>query len=356
MRSLHKLLSLLLCLALLAGCSVTRISTTEQSGYFMDAFDTFIQVVGYADSEHQFNAWVEEAHQRFLHYHAQYDRFYEHSGINNIRTINKNAGVAPVEVSDEILDLLEFAVACYHKTGGAVNVCMGAVTDIWHNYMKMYSMDSTDAELPAASLLQEAAKHCSIEDLVIDRAAGTVYLKDPKMMLDVGSIAKGYAAQRVADELYELGFRNFAISAGGNIVTKDGPLDGKSRAWTVGITDPFGGASLDALYITNSSLVTSGDYQRFYMVGDRRVHHLTDPTTLYPADHFRAVTVLCADSGMADAASTAMFVLDREAGEALAREQGWEVLWVYADGTIECTDGFAAVCRDRGGATNTLED
>ena len=356
MNSAKKLLSLLLCLALLAGCSVTRISTTEQSGYFMDAFDTFIQVVGYADSEAQFNEWVEEAHQRFLYYHSLYDRFYEHSGVNNIRTINKNAGVAPVEVSEEIIDLLEFAVTCYHKTGGAVNVCMGAVTDIWHNFMQMYSMDSTDAELPAESLLKEAAQHCDINDLVIDRAAGTVYLKDPKMLLDVGSIAKGYAAQRVADELYDLGFHHFAISAGGNIVTKDAPRDGESRAWTVGITDPFGGPSLDALYITNTSLVTSGDYQRYYMVGERRVHHLTDPTTLYPADHFRAVTVLCNDSGMADAASTAMYVLDREAGEALAKSMGWEVLWVYADGTTECTDGFAAVCRDRGGATNTLED
>lgn len=351
-----RILSLLLCLALLAGCSVTRISNKEQSGYFMDAFDTFIQVVGYADSESEFNAWVEEAHQRFLYYHARYDRFYEHSGINNIRTINLNAGVAPVPVEDEILDLLEFAMDCYDRTGGTVNVCMGAVTDIWHNYMKMYSLDDSQAELPADSLLQEAARHCKVEDLIIDREAGTVYLRDPKMLLDVGAIAKGYAAQRVADELYALGFRHFAISAGGNIVTGDAPRDGKSRAWQIGITDPFGGPSLDALYITNTSLVTSGDYQRYYMVGDRRVHHLIDPRTLYPADRYRAVTVLCTDSGLADAASTAMFLLEREAGEALAKKEGWEVLWVYPDGTTECTDGFAAVCRDRGGATNTLED
>ena len=357
MKPFRTFLILLLCLALLSGCSVTRISETEQSGYFMDAFDTFIQVVGYADSEAQFDAWVEEAHQRFLHYHARYDRFYEHSGINNICTINKNAGVAPVQVDDEILDLLEFAVDCYNRTGGMVNVCMGAVTDIWHNYMKMYSLDSSDAELPPENLLREAAKHCNIEDLVIDRAAGTVFLKDPKMLLDVGAIAKGYAAQRVADALYDMGFHHFAISAGGNIVTKDAPRNGKTNAWSIGITDPFDtNKSLDSLYLTNISLVTSGDYQRFYMVGDRRVHHLTDPRTLYPADLYRAVTVLCADSGLADAASTAMFLLEREAGEALAEKEGWEVLWVYPDGTTECTDGFAAVCRDRGGATNKLED
>lgn len=352
-----KLTALLLALVLLSGCSVTRISKTEQSGYFMDAFDTFIKVVGYAESEAAFDGWVEEAHQRFLYYHSLFDRFYEHSGVNNIRTINKNAGIAPVQVEPALLDLLEFAVDCYHRTGGAVNVCMGAVTDIWHNHMKMYSLDSTGAELPADSLLREAAQHCDINDLVIDREAGTVYLKDPKMMLDVGAIAKGYATQRVADELYALGFHHFAISAGGNILVKDAPQNGKTRAWSIGVTDPFDqNKSLDSLYLTNTSLVTSGDYQRFYMVGERRVHHLTDPWTLYPADHYRAVTVLCADSGMADAASTAMFVLDRETGEALAEKEGWEVMWVYPDGTVDCTDGFAAVCRDRGGATNELEE
>ena len=168
-------------------------------------------------------------------------------------------------------------------------------------------------------------------------------------------MAKGYAAQVVADELYADGLTSFLISAGGNVVAKDAPKDGARGSWGIGIQDPFAdpddpnSTSLDVVF------VTSGDYQRYYVVDGKPYHHIIDPATLMPAAYYRSVTVVCADSGEADYASTCLFTLPYEASRAMAEKLGWKALWVFSDGSIEYTDSLLPQLRDRGGATDALQ-
>lgn len=371
--SLRRFCSVLMALALLlatVGCSGSQrepesnTSCTRYTVQFYDTFDTLIQVIGYTETQEEFEGYAEAIHQRFLELSELYDRFYEYAGINNVRTINKNAGVAPVEVAPELLEMISFAKEWYRKAGGQVNIAMGPVLEIWHQYREEYSGQVLDANnheaLPSMEILDSANHYSNLDKVIIDKQKSTVFLEDEGMALDVGAVAKGYAAQLVADEIYEQGFHSFIISAGGNVVTKDPPLDGKRANWGIGIQDPFAdltkvdASTLDVAFVSNLSVVTSGDYRQFYMVGDQCIHHIIDPDTLWPENYYRGVTVVGEDSGLGDLLSTNLFLMEYEEGKALAEELGVKVLWVFPDGTVECTDDLLPLLQERGGAKNEL--
>ena len=352
------------CGKLPGGGSPADTGYTRYSTQFYDTFDTIIQVIGYAETQEEFEGYAGTIHQRFQELSQLYDRFYEYSGVNNIRTINLNAGVAPVEVEPELLEMLSFAKEWCQKTQGRVNIAMGPVLEIWHQYRDQYSGQALAADaagaLPSMEALDDANHFSNLDKVIIDREKGTVFLEDEKMALDVGAVAKGYAAQLVADEIYEAGFRSFTISAGGNVITKDPPLDGVRNSWGIGIQDPFAdlnkpdSQSLDVALVSNRCVVTSGDYRQFYTVGDQLIHHIIDPATLWPANQYRALTVVCEDSGLGDFLSTCLFVMDYDEGRALAEELGVGVLWVFPDGRVEVNDILLPLLRDRGGATNAI--
>lgn len=350
-------------LILLTGCgesNVPQTGYTKYSAQFYGTFDTIVQIIGYSKSEEDFSRYAGQIKSRMEELSHLYDIYYEYSGENNIKTINDNAGIQPVAVREEILDLIEFCQEWYEKTEGKVNIALGPVLTIWHKYMERYSADATDAKLPQLDKLQEKLPLCNMADVIVDREAGTVYLAREGMSLDVGAVAKGYATQLACQEVYEAGFTSFIVSAGGNVVAGDPPLDGVRSSWGVGIQDPFtadelnGGNSVDVAYVRNTCVVTSGDYQRFYMAGEQRVHHIIDPDTLMPADYYRGVTVITPDSGIADLASTTLYTMPYEHSRTMAEQMGWEVMWIFADGAVECTDGMISLLRDRGGATGLL--
>lgn len=352
------------CSKLPGGGSPADTGYTRYSTQFYDTFDTIIQVIGYAETQEEFEGYAGTIHQRFQELSQLYDRFYEYSGVNNIRTINLNAGVAPVEVEPELLEMLSFAKEWCQKTQGRVNIAMGPVLEIWHQYRDQYSGQALAADaagaIPSMEALDDANHFSNLDKVIIDREKGTVFLEDEKMALDVGAVAKGYAAQLVADEIYQAGFHSFTISAGGNIVTKDPPLDGVRGSWGIGIQNPFADpddpatASLDVLFVSGKCVVTSGDYRQFYTLGDQYIHHIIDPKTLWPANHYRALTVVADDSGLGDFLSTCLFVMDYQEGQALARELGVMALWVFPDGRVEYTDDMLPLMRDRGGATSVI--
>lgn len=337
----------------LCGCG-TKLHINEYQRFstvFYGTFDTVVQVIGYCKSEEEFTGYAEKIKDRFTELNNLYDIYYEYSGINNIKTINNNAGIAPVEVSDEILDLMDFCLEWYDKTGGQVNIALGPVTSIWHSYMQRYAGDSSDAKIPDMEKLLAAKPFCDISKVIVDRDKKTVYLAEEGMSLDVGAVAKGYATELVCREIYDAGFTSFIISAGGNVVALDAPADGSRAAWGIGIQDPFdAGKAIDTAYVTNTCVVTSGDYQRYYMAGEQRVHHIIDPATLMPSDYYRGVTVITKDSGIADLASTTLFTLPYEESRALAESMGWKALWIFADGSIELTDDMIPLLKERGNA------
>ena len=310
--------------ALLPSCSgVGR----YQSVYY-DLFDTVTVISGYANTAEDYNESVSMLHSELLTCHRLFDIYHEYEGINNLATVNKNAGLSPVTVDERIIELLSQAKAAYERTDGAVNVAMGALLKVWHKYRT-----EDNNELPSGKELEKAAEHISIDSLVIDPDKSTVYITDPEASLDMGALAKGYACDRAYKMLGQSGMISACINLGGNVLTYGEKPNGEG-GWNVGIQSPDSEGYLFDLEVCNKSVVTSGDYHRYYTVDGKDYHHIIDPQTRYPATHYTQVTVICESSLDADILSTALFVLDLEKGERIADEYGAAVVWIEKDGTV----------------------
>ena len=327
---------------LLTGCALPEQGKQQHQATFLDLFDTVTVISGMTDSEENFRQQVGQIHDVLLRYHQLFDIYNDYPGFNNLKTVNDHAGMEPVQVDGDIIRLLLDCRNYDELTGHTVNVAMGSVLALWHEARTAGLDDPAHAALPDEEALKNAASHADWAAVEIDEEAGTVYLADPALRLDVGAVAKGWAAQRAAEATPA----GFLISVGGNVCAT-GPKDDSGTPWVVGITDPDGGSDyLHTLYNRDSAIVTSGDYQRYYVVDGETYHHIIDPATLYPARRYRSVTVICGDSGLADALSTALFILPRAEGEALAQNCGAEAMWVDAEGSRFYTQGFQAyICQ-----------
>lgn len=361
---MKRLLALLVAVILVfAGCSVgTKPESKKLDKYtyeFFDTFNTIIQFMGFSESEDRFDEMAKKGQSRFEELHKLYDIYNDYQGLNNIKTINDNAGVRPVEVKQEIIDLLIFSKEWYGITEGTVNVALGPVLALWHQTREEGLSDPEKARIPDMDQLKKAAQKADISKVEIDTAKKTVYLKESGMRLDVGAVAKGFATEVVAKELEKAGYTSFIISAGGNVKTVGKPMDGIRNKWGIGIQDPDKNAklpdspSLDIAFVTETSVVSSGDYERYYEVNGQRYHHLIDPATLMPATHYRAVTIMAKDSGVADAMSTAVFLLPYEKSRALVEKiEGVDALWVMKDRSINTTEDLKKSLKEMGGATS----
>ena len=349
-------IALLMLLVIPAGCaSETEGHYNRYSESIFDTFDTLVRVVAYNENEDEFRHYFETIHSRLQRLHKLYDIYNSYEGINNIKTINDNAGIRPVEVDREIIDLILFSREWSEKTGGSVNIALGPVLEIWHNYREEAFYDPESAVLPPMEKLVEAAEYTDLDQVIVDLENSTVFLPDSRMSLDVGAVAKGFALELVAHEVAEDGLASAIISAGGNIRMIGRPLDGERNRWGIGVQDPdasvIGGSDnlLDVIYLSEGSVDTSGDYQRYYIVDGELVHHLIDPETLMPATYYRAVTVSASGSGPADFISTALFLIPFEESLALVESlDNFEALWVMPDGEVRMTEGMQALLRSRG--------
>jgi thiamine biosynthesis lipoprotein len=348
---------------ILVGCrNNANTEYTKYSDSFFDCFDTLTQVVGYTKSEDEFSRYFEKIKVRFRELHMLFDKYNEYHGINNIKTINDNAGKAPVKVKKEIIDLILFSKDWYIRTEGLTNIAMGSVLEIWHQYREDAIYDPANAKIPPMDALLKAAEHTDINDVIVDEANSTVYLADKDLRLDVGAVAKGFATEIVAREIKEEGLESGIISPGGNIRVIGKPLDGVRERWGIGIQNPdkpvvFDEENLlDTIFVNDASVVSSGDYQRYYIVDGKMLHHLIDPETLMPAEYFRAVTVVTEDSGVADYLSTAIFLMPYEQGRQLIEGlDGVEAVWVMPNGSIEATEGMKRIMKSRGASGRTVE-
>jgi len=354
-RTLIIILAVILSLSVLAGCKQELIYN-KYSYQFFDVFDTMIKVIGYSKNKDEFTEQCFFIKDRFTELHKYYDKYHNYENINNIKTINDMAGIEPVKVDQEIIDLLTFSKDMYEKTGGKTNIAFGAVIEIWSEYRKMATADPANAQIPPMDILLAANEHTDINKVIIDKENNTVFLQDTEMSIDVGAVAKGFATEIVAKEVEAMGLDSAVISAGGNIRTIGKPMNNEHDIWGVGLQDPnktltvddSNEKSFDAVFVNDGSVVTSGDYQRYYMVGDQIIHHIIDPETLMPASYFRAVTVVVPDSGLADFMSTTMFILPYEEGKELAEAMDIDVLWIFKDGNIEATDGMKDLLQSYG--------
>jgi len=249
-------------------------------------------------------ALMAEAFQVMARVEQKLSRFVDTSDVSRI---NRQAGEW-VEVGEETLAVINLALEAARVSGGAFDVTIGAVMDAW-------GFGSDERKIPAEADLAEALATVDYTRVEVDEAAGRVRI--PKgTILDLGGIAKGYAVDQAIQTLRQKGARSSIINAGGDIAAIGRRPDG--NPWRVGVQDPDTPSEISwILLLDNRSVLTSGDYQRYFEADGKRWHHIIDPKTGYPAQGLRSVTVESETAGYGDAIATAVFVLGWEEGRRL---------------------------------------
>ncbi|MDR2518134.1 MAG: FAD:protein FMN transferase [Spirochaetaceae bacterium] len=265
----------------------------------------------------------------------------------DVDMINKNAGIRPVQVRPEVITVLERAVYYAELSGGAFDPTVGPLVTSW-------GIGTENPVLPDPESLNRALSLVNWRDLVIDRQRSQVFLRKPGMMLDLGGIAKGYAADEAVRILENAGAGGAIIDLGGNIAAygekreKRGKGEkeetaGQSAPWRIGVQDPLDtrGAYIGVLEVRNKSVVTSGVYERYADINGRRYHHILSTESGYPVDNgLLSVTVISGFSIDADALSTAAFALGYEKGAAMLDSLAdTEGVFIFADRTVRLTAG-----------------
>lgn len=282
-----------------------------------------------------FTPLFDKAIESFIYFNQLFDIYNNYTGINNLKTINDNAGIAPVEVDPVIIELLQEAKEFYVSSNGEFDVTLGPVLKIWHKYREEGITSMQEGQLgktPTMEELEEANKCVGWDFVEIDDENNTVYLNNSCASLDVGGIAKGFATEKVAQQLEEANIKVGIVDAGGNNRTINTKLDGSP--WVVGIQSADGTAdSIIAIKVEGSmSFVTSGDYQRYYIAEDgNSYNHIVDPKTLFPANYFHSVSIITNDSGVADAMSTTLFSSDFESGNEFIKKYKEEHPEIYLE-------------------------
>lgn len=310
-------------------------------------FDTITTFMGYTKDEEEFNHYVSVLNEELKRYHQLYNSYDAFEGVNNFRTINENAGKKPVEVDSKIIELIEYSKEMYDLTGGKINIAMGSLLGLWHDAREISVDNPDEARIPEESVLKTASSHKDINAIEIDKEKNTVYISDPDVRIDIGAIGKGYATKIIAKRLEEEGLKHGILSVGGDdVLIGDNPASENSY-YKIAIQNPDledkDNPYSSVVSLRNTSVVTSGDYQRYFMVDGKRYHHIIDPETMYPSTKWRSVSVILDDIAEADTISTYLFILDYEEGLEFAKKVGAEVLWIDEDYNLFATEGWPEV-------------
>jgi len=298
------LLSLLLFVFALVGCKGPK-----QVAYKRDFFamDTYITCQVLTKDEALAKAGLDGVEKAFLEIDRLTNRFDKKSEVS---AVNENAGIAPVKVSEDVSAIVETALEWSDKTDGAFNILIGSAMDLW-------GFGTEKPKVPAKENLAEALTKTDYHKIVLNIEQSTLFLPEKGMVMDLGGVAKGYATDKAVAALKKLGIENALINAGGNVYAMGSKADG--APWRVGVQDPKDPQGIAAvLAVSNSTLVSSGDYQRYFEVDGIRYHHILDPATGCPARASRGTTVIMKSSTVADILSTALFVKGPAKGIELA--------------------------------------
>lgn len=261
------------------------------------------------------------------------------SDTSELSYVNQNAANGPVEVSPELYTVLERSLYFAELTGGAFDPTLGKLINLW-------GIGTDHARVPNISEITPLAEQKNYENVILDEARQTVMFTTEGFSLDLGGIAKGYAADEMKKLLVEdYGITSAVLNLGGNIITIGQRYDG--QPWTLGIADPQNPQDSDhpavLLKVEGKTFVTSGDYQRYFTGDDgQRYHHILDGATGYPArTGLSSVTIITDCSMDADAWSTAAFVLGEEKATGLLKTMdGVEAVFISADETVTATEGI----------------
>lgn len=223
-----------------------------------------------------------------------------------VSEINRNAGIKPVVVDQELFDLTQRAIGFSKLTDGAFDISFAAADKIW-------KYDGSMTTLPSPEEVKESVKKIGYQNIILDKEHRTIFLKLPGMKIGFGSIGKGYAADKTKDLMMQKGVIAGIINASGDMNTWGKQPDGKE--WTIGITNPKNKERVFAVFpLTDGAVVTSGSYEKYIEIDKKRYSHIIDPRTGYPASGLSSVTVFAKSAEMANGISTSVMVLGKEVG------------------------------------------
>ncbi|GMR04782.1 MAG: FAD:protein FMN transferase [Thermodesulfobacteriota bacterium] len=252
-----------------------------------------------------------------------------------VSRISSNAGGAPVKASKDVIHVVDEALGIARLTGGAFDPTVGALAGVW-------GLSGEKKYVPSREAVEKILPLVNFREVAVDEGAGTVALKKKGMSLNLGGLAKGFIVGRAAEVLKRNGVSRAIIKAGGDMFVFDVRGRAKKASFIIGIKDPRNEKDLlGEIFADNGAIATSGDYERFFMKGGKRYHHILDPATGFPAMRSRSVTIIAKDPTIADALSTAVFVLGPEKGLGLIESlKDVEGVVVGADGFVHTSSGF----------------
>lgn len=250
---------------------------------------------------------------------------------SRVSAINLAAGLLPVAIEPEMMQVLSMAQRVSRRTGGAFDVTIGSVGR-WH-------FDAKNPRMPTPGYIASHLPHVDWRNLVLDEHAGTAYLAQRGMRVDLGGIAKLYILQAGLDTLRARGVASALINGGGDVVAMSA---GAVRPWRVGVRDPRRpGTLLTTLDVREGFVASSGDYERYFERAGRRYHHVLDPRTGYPTQGPHGVTLVGPDLASVNGLATAAMVMRPTEQRELIREtRGVEALVAGRDGMLWTTPGM----------------
>ncbi|MBI3592217.1 MAG: FAD:protein FMN transferase [Nitrospirae bacterium] len=291
---------------------------------------TVVSITVAADSEKKAGTAIDSAFKemerlgRLLNFYAD---------DSEISLVNRNAGIKPVRVSKETLDIIDKALFVAETTDGAFDITIGSVVKLW---------DFNKKVLPDKDMLKERLKLVGYKNIALDKKDSTVFLKKKEMQIDLGGIIKGYAADKAVDVLKRSGIRSGIVSVGGEVKAFGSKPQG--GFWKVGIKNPRQKNDKDEIIATvnlsDMAISTSGDYEKFFEKDGKWYHHLLSPKTGYPVYECQGVSIITRESAFADAFATGIFVLGPEKGMDTLKKLGFDGVIVDSHGNVSVTEGI----------------
>ena len=290
---------------------------------------TKVEITAQGKNEAIMEAAVNKGFDEIERLEKKFSRFEPDSVVSRI---NQNAGQSPVQVDSEVFGLIEKSVAFCNASNGAFEITILPVLSLW-------KYNDADPRPPGSQEIQEKLNLVDCQKIVLKKDQNLVFLPDPGMAIDLGGIAKGYAADKAAQKLRQNGVSAGIVNAGGNLTV----FGGTGKGIAIGVRDPRQrGKVLAKIYITDGAISTSGDYERFFIYNGVRYSHIIDPRTGYPARGVESVTVFAENGADADAWSTALFVLGSDQGlKILAGKPGLQALFIDESGKKIMSPGLS---------------
>lgn len=311
-------------LTISAGCDRTRTWQKEET-----IMGTVVRITVVGKDAGQAADAVEAAFEEIRRLDRMMSLYKDESEIT---ALNMAAGGRPVRVSAEMLEVMEHAASVSKLTQGAFDATAGPLIVLWQ-------LHTREGTVPTEREIERIRAITGWRDVVIDKKRSTVFLRKKGMIVDLGGIAKGYAADRAAAVLRSRGIENGIVAVAGDIRVMGRRPD--KSPWRIAVQHPREPEkTLTVLELTDTFISTSGDYERFTIVNNKRYHHIIDPRTGRPSKGVISATIIGDRGVVVDPLTTAVFILGPEKGMALVKKLGYDAIVVDEDGRLMSTEAL----------------